>query len=105
MHFDEYPRPNPIAFYWRRISDKARRAIPSIVWPGQEVEVVVTFSEARLDQANLFGGLSVGVIPDLEARLEEIGIEFDAGIGDAGHDWIWDRSLSGPITVKFMGKR
>lgn len=91
-----------------------RRWIPALVWYGDELDVVVTFkedklqvasadiSEATLDSA--FQQLTAGHLPKIERDLADIGIGFDKGIGPNGRDWEWDYSLRGPISVQFRRK-
>lgn len=90
-----------------------KRHIPYLVWHGQEVDVRVTFKEARLPEieagpleaafAEAVPHLMNGRLGGVRRDLQEIGIEFDAGIGPDGCDWEWDYSLRGPISVSFGG--
>jgi len=105
-----------VAWYCRRAWYPIRRKIPSVVWPGDEVWVLVNFPENRLQLApagvddldGSFGDavrqLSNGALPEIEARFRELGIEFDKGLGMGGRDWEWDFSLKGPIKVTFKRK-
>lgn len=85
-----------------------RRLFPYLVWHGDEVDVGVTFMQAKLapnstvDEA--FSAFYSGELHDVERRLMSMGIEFDTGIGFDGRDWEWDFSLSGPISVRFRSR-
>lgn len=77
----------------------ARR--PRLVWPGDEIDVGVTFTDETLDPSDPHRSLFSGRMAEVEAALLEAGIKFDRGIGLGGRDWEWDWSLSGPISVRF----
>jgi hypothetical protein len=89
--------------WWSRV---VVRRLPLILWRGQEVEVRVTFREARLPEDATLGDamtyLQSGRMSKIEAALSEIGITFDKGGGCEGRDWEWDWSLSGPISVRLV---
>jgi hypothetical protein len=81
---------------WNIWTRRLRLWIPRLVWLGDEVDVQVTFSEHGLGTGgNLF---------EIEQKLHDWGIGFDAGAGFEGRDWEWDFSLRGPIRVKFRGR-
>lgn len=84
---------------------RLKRFIPRLVWPGDEVDVVITFTENKLQQdANPLRQLWQGALPQIEMQLAEIGVEFDKGLGPDGRDWEWDWSLRGPVRVKFRSR-
>ncbi len=84
---------------------RLRRKLPYLVWYNDEVDVTVTFSQyclprgADLDEAMSY--LYRSRMADIEQALSDIGIGFDRGGGYDGRDWEWDRSLKGPISVRF----
>jgi hypothetical protein len=90
---------------------KVAGKFPRLVWPGDEVDVIVTFREAKLPQAEFnpadgfpasaLAYLGAGRMAEIERSLGEIGITFDKGGGPGGRDWEWDYSLKGPISVRF----
>lgn len=88
-----------------RLVQFRRKYIPFLVWYGEQVDVVVTWHENKLqdglsiDQA--LKQLQTGHIAKIEQMIGEIGIGFDKGLGFEGRDWEWDWSLNGPISVKF----
>lgn len=95
---------------WVRFS----RRFPRLVWHGDEVDVRITFKEAKLPPMP-FGGeehaltqavksLNSGALAAVERQLAEIGIGFDKGMGLEGRDWEWDWSLRGPVSVTFRGR-
>lgn len=93
---------NRLAYRWHSFLN----LFPRLVWPGQEVEVGVTFTEPSLDpDGDALAQLREGVLPDIERKLDDIGIEFDTGLGREGRDWEWDYSLRGPIKVTFRRVR
>lgn len=75
--------------------------LPRLVWPGDEIDVRVTFSRDKLGQDDPFRALFSGRLHDAEVALHDAGISFDTGMGFGGRDWEWDFSLKGPISVKF----
>lgn len=90
-----------------------RRWLPYLVWHGDELDVRVTFKENRLpplsvsdmrDYQQATQVLHQGTLHECEKHLNDIGIEFDIGLGLDGRDWEWDWSLSGPISVTFQGR-
>ena len=98
----------PQPFWWLRF----KRLIPRLVWVGQEIDVVVTFVEDRLQMQSIdpvkpddfnkaMTPLFRGALPKISDALREIGVEFDQGLGLSGRDWEWDFSLRGPISVRF----
>lgn len=92
-------------WWWHSIG----RRVPRLVWPGDEVDVRITFSEARLrpesgDLEAVLRQLNTGRMAEIEAMLNEIGVEFDRGRGLHGTDWEFDWSLRGPINVRFLGR-
>ena len=81
-----------------------RRYIPHLVWHGDQVDVLVTFKEDRLRAGTVDDALTDfgrGSLHEAKRILNEIGIEFDTGLGLDGRDWEWDWSLQGPISVTF----
>lgn len=107
-------RLSALVSYWR---ERIGRKLPRLVWYGDEIDVVVTFREARLPAGLIFStdgtgfdevvhasGLNDGALAKIESALNEIGITFDKGIGFGGRDWEWDYSLKGPISVRFRGR-
>lgn len=82
-----------------------RRFIPSLVWYGDELDVLVTFPADRIMEGDTpneaFAHLFSGRLHEARCALNEAGIEFDVGAGFGGRDWEWDFSLRGPINVKF----
>lgn len=98
------------AWWWRQIG----RRIPRLVWHGDEVDVRIVFTEARLRQSafadpeammgDAIRQLNTGRMAEIEALLNEIGVCFDRGRGPGGTDWEFDYSLSGPVNVKFIGR-
>lgn len=90
---------------------RQRRKLPYLVWYNDELDVTVTFREARLQEfrfdpkngfpAGALDYLNKGRMAEIERALGDIGIGFDKGGGFDGRDWEWDWSLSGPISVKF----
>lgn len=87
-------------WYIRNIS----RKLPRLVWYGEELDVVVTFSEDPLSQNDSLNNLQSGGLYEIQEHLRHMGIEFDSGQGPNGRDWEWDWSLSGPISVRFRNK-
>lgn len=94
--------------WWRKlrlrlllVRVRLKRLIPRLVWYGDEVDVVVSFTEDRINQNDPLGSLWRGRLPEIERALSEIGVRFDTGLGLNGRDWEWDYSLRGPISVKF----
>lgn len=96
--------------YWRALL----RKLPRIVWYGQEIDVLVTFTNEKLPPVTtnqLSDFLSKQVNPQLmpdgigEATIALLksGISFDTGFGERGRDWYFDYSLRGPVRVKFLG--
>ncbi len=70
--------------------------VPSLVWPGQQVEVVVSFVDFGFTPKGLF-------LLEAERQLQLMGCEFDRGSGFGDRDWCWDWSLKGPVKVAFRG--
>jgi hypothetical protein len=109
---------SPLAVLASRIKGAAirwrYRWLPVIVWRGQQVDVRVTFSEAKIPEfafspeagfpAGALAYLNKGHLAEVERALGEIGVGFDKGGGPDGRDWEWDYSLSGPISVRFVGR-
>lgn len=97
-------------WWWQNIG----RRIPKVIWHGDEVDVRIVFTEARLRpriydslEAMAEGSLSQlgeGRMAEIEAMLNEIGVTFDRGVGPDGTDWEFDASLRGPVSVKFIGR-
>lgn len=91
-----------------------RRHLPYLVWYNDELDVVVTFKDDKLYAGSFdneqeamgaaVGQFARGVLPYVKQQLNEIGIEFDSGLGLNGRDWEWDWSLRGPISVRFRGR-
>jgi hypothetical protein len=103
--------------FWSRLKHRAirlRRKLPYLVWYGDEIDVRVTFKEAKLQPieasdpevvlAAAQRQLNTGALAKVERGLSEIGIGFDKGAGCDGRDWEWDWSLSGPISVTFRAR-
>jgi hypothetical protein len=90
---------------WRvRVIQFRRHYIPHLVWHGDEVDVLVTFKEDRLRAATpqeAMTDFNRGSLHEARLILNEIGVEFDTGLGIEGRDWEWDWSLRGPISVSF----
>jgi hypothetical protein len=88
-----------------------RRYIPHLVWWGDELDVIVTLKEDKLQPVTVTASgagleqcvqqLHRGSFYEIEKQMREVGITFDTGIGFNGRDWEWDYSLSGPISVRF----
>ena len=93
-----------IASNVQRFFVRLRRKLPYLVWYGDELDVCVTFHEDKLRQDDPMRSLFGGHIHKAKNLLNEIGIEFDHGIGMGGRDWEWDFSLRGPISIKFRNK-
>lgn len=97
------------SFWWevrRQVwSLRLRRWLPRLVWIGDEIDIVITFSQDKLDPEmdpeGAFKRLFSGSLFECERALHNIGIGFDTGMGFGGRDWQWDWSLSGPVSVKF----
>ena len=89
-----------IAIWFRRVG----RRIPRLVWHGDEIDAVVTFSQDTLDPDDPMRGLFSGGLFEIEKQLRHMGITFDTGQGCDGRDWEWDWSLSGPISLRFQGR-
>lgn len=97
--------------WWRQ---NISRRIPKIIWHGDEVDVRIVFTEARLRQRvydsleamteDVIGQLGTGRMAEIEAMLNEIGVTFDRGVGPDGTDWEFDASLRGPVSVKLIGR-
>lgn len=91
--------------------EAAADIFPRLVWPNDEVDVVVTFTAERLpaiqgeDMQAVLGEaqreLWSGPIAEIESQLSRLGVGFDKGMGPEGRDWEWDWSLCGPISVRF----
>ncbi len=90
-----------ISLRWRR---HVLRRLPRLVWPGDEIDVTVTFSQDPLDPDDPMHGLFSGGLYEIEQQLSHMGIGFDRGQGCYGRDWEWDRSLDGPISVTFRSR-
>jgi hypothetical protein len=97
-------------YYW---GVRQRRRLPYLVWYGDELDVVVTFSEDKLrpveirpgdDPRDAFHQLFGGAFFEIEQTLDNMGIRFDKGVGLDGRDWEWDWSLKGPISVRFKAR-
>lgn len=83
---------------------KLRRKLPYFVWWDEELDVVVTLSQDKLNpEKDPFKQLLGGAFAQIEKTFSEMGITFDKGMGFDGRDWEWDWSLSGPISVRFHG--
>lgn len=79
-----------------------RRKLPYLVWWDDEVDVIVTLSQDKLNpEKEPFKQLFYGTFYEAEKKFREMGISFDTGMGCGGRDWEWDYSLSGPISVRF----
>lgn len=110
-----------------RLWTKASRLFPRLVWYGQEVDVLITFTSHKLGANESFLGPALtypsfapeqdqkdGLVvqpqhtPDGVGRatlaLHAAGIGFDTGYGERGRDWFFDYSLTGPVRVKFIGR-
>lgn len=97
-----------VKWWWRY---HILRRVPTLVWDGDEIDVRVTFREARLPDFKITEDghgfeaalqyLNKGQLAQVERLLGEIGIDFDKGGGPGGRDWEWDYSLAGPISVRF----
>ncbi len=97
-------------YYWGL---RLRRRLPYLVWYGNELDVVVTLAQDKLqpiemrpgeDPAKAFRQLFSGAFAEIERTFREMGIEFDTGMGLDGRDWEWDWSLKGPISVRFKAR-
>lgn len=94
----------------RSVTSRLRRRLPYLVWWNDEVDVTVTLTENRLpkgltnENTDPIATLNQGAFYEIERRLNELGIEFDTGLGFGGRDWEWDWSLRGPIHIKFRGR-
>ena len=97
-----------------RLAMLRARWIPYLVWQGQPVWVRITFTEAKLPHieaasieelgARAAAFMNSGHLAMIERDLNEIGVEFDKGVGLDGRDWEWDWSLRGPMEVRFVGR-
>lgn len=83
---------------------RLRKKLPYLIWYNDELDVCVTFHEDKLRQDDPLRSLFGGHLHQAEKLLNEVGIEFDHGIGFRGRDWEWDWSLRGPISIKFRNK-
>lgn len=81
-----------------------RRHLPYLVWFHDEVDVVVTLLEDKMNPDDPLHSLFSGGFRDIEDQMRQMGIGFDTGISAAGRDWEWDWSLSGPISVRFKSR-
>lgn len=84
-----------------------RRFIPYLVWWNDELDIVITLSENKLQAQSIPDAKKEflrGSFYEAEGHLNECGITFDTGMGPDGRDWEWDWSLHGPISVKFRGR-
>lgn len=98
----------PLMLVWMRLLSLSHRIgslFPRLVWPDDEVDVVVTFTSASLPMAitpeEAMQELFSGNLYEIEQRLYALGLSFDRGAGFEGRDWEWDWSLRGPISVRF----
>ena len=73
--------------------------LPHLVWPGEEVDVHITFKDI-----GALEGKPSPAVWEAQKLFGKMGIGFDTGSGFHGRDWEWDWSLSGPISVTFCGK-
>ena len=83
---------------------RLRRKFPYLIWYGQQVDVLVTWKENKLqacDPSQVMNQLNGGHLYKIQQMMNEIGVTFDAGLGFEGRDWEWDWSLHGPISVTF----
>lgn len=90
--------------YWRSV---IRQYIPHIIFPGDELDVVVTIKTQKLDAISVeeaLAQLNSGAFHEIEKIFRENGITFDKGMGWHGRDWEWDYSLQGPISISFKQK-
>src|SRR5690606_11003094 len=89
--------------YW--IASAISRRIPRLVWPGDELDVRITFKSDCLSDGGTsdeaFHTFYSGALAEAQRKLREAGIEFDTGMGFEGRDWEWDFSLRGPVSVTF----
>ncbi len=83
---------------------RQRRRLPYLVWWNDELDVVVTLSQDKLDPSKGLEQLFSGSFFDAEKVFRTMGITFDTGMGEYGRDWEWDWSLKGPISVRFHGR-
>lgn len=92
-----------VEYWWHQIA----RKLPRLVWPGDEVDIRITFKENPLRAGTMdhaYQDLHRGTFYKCQELLNEVGITFDTGMGPNGRDWEWDYSLSGPVAVKFVGR-
>jgi hypothetical protein len=106
---------------WRRICNRfalevwhwrLKRWIPRLVWLDDEIDVRITLMQDKLPQVKFKPGeeaaalkpLFSGAFAEMEQTFQELGINFDSGMGREGREWEWDWSLSGPISVRFRGR-
>lgn len=109
--------------WYKKLWSNFKHMFPTLVWPGDELNVIVTFENDKLVFARedrLGEPLPVEEIQKLRAEAEKVienspleeaeahirraGIQFDTGIGATGRDWFFDYSLRGPVSVKFVSK-
>lgn len=86
-------------WHWR-----FKRWLPRLVWLNDELDVVVTLSQDKLNPEDGLEQLFRGAFFEAEKIFLEMGITFDTGMGCYGRDWQWDWSLKGPINVRYRGR-
>jgi hypothetical protein len=95
------------------LRDKIMRKLPRLVWYGDEVDVLVTFTGDKYTPEELSGGEVVFdnhrnatkmYLNIAEVAMYHAGIGFDRGYGASGRDWMLDYSVTGPMRIKFVGR-
>ena len=71
-----------------------RRKTPRLVWYDDEIDVYIAFG------AGGFGSRDPG-LSKAEEGLQSIGVTFGKEYNWDGRDWVFDRSLCGPVSVRF----
>lgn len=109
--------------WYKKLWSNFKHMFPTLVWAGDELNVVVTFENDKLVFAreNQLGEplpaeeihklrteaekvIKNSPLEEAEAHIRRAGIQFDTGIGATGRDWFFDYSLRGPVSVKFISK-
>jgi hypothetical protein len=115
----------------RSLFARVRRRLPYLVWFDDEVDVRVAFPMEAVEKVDIveevtvpmqsedgsdvsdeavellmdaFASVERGTFGEIHEMFAAMGITFMRTFGSHGRTWDWDKTLEGPISVRFRGR-